>query len=200
MKSMINKIWIAGLASAMTACTQGVSFAPVTSSSLNGAAGIGTGGTGGAGTGGSSTCNNNLGTTKELTPEEFEIVKAHTVKGASILRPIEGVADLIPGIELHHESLDGQGYPYGLRGEEIPMMARIIAVADVFGALSEDRPYRASINVEDTFSIMKQFAPHQLDGNCLEALVARISSGGDGLSPARLSPVSSLGYALKAAI
>ena len=88
-----------------------------------------------------------------------------------------------------------------LTARDLSLESRIIAVADVFGALSEDRPYRASINVEDTFSIMKQFAPHQLDGNCLDALVARISSERDAtLSPARPSPASSLGYALKAAI
>src|SRR5258708_31343246 len=52
-----------------------------------------------------------------LTPEEFDIVKSHTVKGAAILRPIEQLSDVIPGVELHHESLDGRGYPYGLHGD-----------------------------------------------------------------------------------
>jgi putative nucleotidyltransferase with HDIG domain len=89
-----------------------------------------------------------------LTPEEFEIVKAHTVKGASILRPIEALADLIPGVELHHESLDGQGYPYGLRGDQIPIMARIIAVSDSFDAMKSARPYQAAMDAEYVLEVL----------------------------------------------
>ncbi len=67
-----------------------------------------------------------------LTPEEFEIMKQHTSKGATILRPIEKLQEMIPGVELHHESLDGRGYPHGVKGDEIPVIARIISVADTF--------------------------------------------------------------------
>src|SRR5205085_1189013 len=59
-----------------------------------------------------------------LTPEEFEIMKTHTTKGAAILRPVEMLKDMLPGIELHHESLDGRGYPFGLKGEQLPLMPR----------------------------------------------------------------------------
>ena len=77
-----------------------------------------------------------------LTPEEFDIMKTHTTKGANILRPVAQLKDMIPGIELHHESLDGRGYPHGLKGDEIPLLPRIIAVADTFDALTTNRPYQ----------------------------------------------------------
>ncbi len=112
-----------------------------------------------------------------LTPEEFEIVKAHTVKGASILRPIEGVADLIPGIELHHESLDGQGYPYGLRGEEIPMMARIIAVADSFDAMTTARPYQAAMDPEYVLEVLHRLAGKRYDVSAVNALITLLKRG-----------------------
>ena len=63
-------------------------------------------------------------------------MKTHTTKGANILRPVAQLKDMIPGIELHHESLDGRGYPHGLKGDEIPLLPRIIAVADTFDALT----------------------------------------------------------------
>ena len=75
----------------------------------------------------------------------------------------------------HHEKLDGTGYPDRLTARDLSLESRIIAVADVFGALSEDRPYRASINLEETLSIMAKYIPNQLDGDCFDALVARAS-------------------------
>jgi len=112
-----------------------------------------------------------------LTPEEFEIVKAHTVKGASILRPIEALADLIPGVELHHESLDGQGYPYGLRGEQIPMMARIIAVADSFDAMTTSRPYQAAMDPEYVLEVLNRLAVKRYDPSAVTALTALVRRG-----------------------
>src|SRR5260370_17510213 len=83
-----------------------------------------------------------------LTPEEFDIMKTHTTKGAAILRPVEMLRDMLPGIELHHESLDARGYPHGLKGEDIPLMARIIMVADTFDAMTTNRPYQAAMDPE----------------------------------------------------
>src|SRR6202034_126313 len=77
-----------------------------------------------------------------LTAEEFEVMKTHTTKGANILRPVTQLAEMLPGIELHHEALDGRGYPYGLKGEQIPLLAKVIAVADTFDALTTNRPYQ----------------------------------------------------------
>jgi len=101
----------------------------------------------------------------------------------------------------HHEKLDGSGYADKLTARDLSRESRIIAVADVFGALSEDRPYRSSINLEDTLSIMKKYSPHQLDGDCFDALVSWASSRrAPSLSPAAHAPASTLGYALGRAI
>ena len=112
-----------------------------------------------------------------LTPEEFEIVKAHTVRGAAILRPIGMLRDLIPGVELHHESLDGLGYPYGLRGEEIPIMARIIAVADSFDAMTTPRPWQAAMNADYVLGILGRLAGKRYDPVVVSALTDLVRSG-----------------------
>jgi putative nucleotidyltransferase with HDIG domain len=112
-----------------------------------------------------------------LSPEEFEIVKAHTVKGAAILRPIEALQDLIPGVELHHESLDGRGYPYGLSGDEIPLMARIIAVADSFDAMTSSRPYQQAMNPTYVLEVLTRLAGKHYDGAAVSALAALFRRG-----------------------
>lgn len=112
-----------------------------------------------------------------LTPEEFEMVKAHTVKGASILRPIEALNDLIPGVELHHEALDGTGYPYGLTGEEIPMMARIIAVADSFDAMTTARPYQAAMDSRYVLQVLGRLAGGRYDAEAAQALATLVKRG-----------------------
>jgi len=99
-----------------------------------------------------------------LTQEEFAIMKQHTQKGATILRRVRQLAEMIPGVELHHESLDGRGYPYGLQGDEIPRLARIIAVADTFDAMTTHRPYQSAMEpgvaIEHILSLMgKRFDP-----------------------------------------
>ncbi len=126
--------------------------------------------------------------TKEgpLSPDEFEIIKAHTVKGAAILRPIEFLHDLIPGVELHHESLDGMGYPYGLKGDEIPLMARIIAVADSFDAMTTPRPYQAAMNSEYVLDIMKRLAGTRYDPAVVSALTILVRSGAVEVKPMRV--------------
>jgi putative nucleotidyltransferase with HDIG domain len=98
-----------------------------------------------------------------LTPEEFEIMKTHTTKGANILRPVPQLTEMIPGIELHHESLDGRGYPHGLKGDEIPLLPRIIAVADTFDALTTNRPYQQAHEVHDALRIIHSLSGKRLD-------------------------------------
>jgi putative two-component system response regulator len=100
-----------------------------------------------------------------LTREEFAIVKDHTWQGAHIVEPLHSVRDAVPLIRWHHERQDGKGYPDGLKGEQIPLLVRILAVADVYDSLASDRPYRAPI-------------PHQ---RCLELL--RENAAGGGLDP-----------------
>ncbi len=98
-----------------------------------------------------------------LTEEEFEVMKTHTTKGANILRPVTQLAEMLPGIELHHEALDGRGYPYGLKGDQIPLLARVIAVADTFDALTTNRPYQQAHTPEQALQIIKNLAGKRLD-------------------------------------
>ena len=77
-----------------------------------------------------------------LTPEEFEIMKTHVTRGADILAPIKEFDGCIQGVRSHHERYDGSGYPDGIKGDAVPMIAAIIAVADTFDAMTTDRPYR----------------------------------------------------------
>jgi HD-GYP domain-containing protein (c-di-GMP phosphodiesterase class II) len=112
-----------------------------------------------------------------LTEEEFEVMKTHTTKGANILRPVTQLAEMLPGIELHHEALDGRGYPYGLQGDQIPLLARVIAVADTFDALTTTRPYQRAHTSEETLQIIKNLAGKRLDPQAVEALLAICARG-----------------------
>src|SRR5712672_4380070 len=105
-----------------------------------------------------------------LTAEEFEIMKTHTTKGANILRPVAQLKDMIPGIELHHESLDGRGYPRGLKDAEIPLLPRIIAVADTFDALTTNRPYQQAHDPYEAIRIIENLSGKRLDPTAVTAL------------------------------
>jgi len=98
-------------------------------------------------------------------------MKTHTTKGAAILRPVEMLREMLPGIELHHESLDGRGYPHGLKGDDIPLYGRIVAVADVFDALTSSRPYKAAWSIERATDWLRQNAGSHFDPACVEALL-----------------------------
>jgi len=112
-----------------------------------------------------------------LTPEEYEVMKSHTVRGANILRPVEQLREMIPGIELHHESMDGKGYPYGLKGAEIPLSARIIAVADTFDAMTTNRPYQAAHEPEYAVKIINTLGRNRLDPLVVSALTKIFERG-----------------------
>jgi HD-GYP domain-containing protein (c-di-GMP phosphodiesterase class II) len=112
-----------------------------------------------------------------LTEEEFEVMKTHTTKGANILRPVTQLAEMLPGIELHHEALDGRGYPYGLQGEQIPLLARVIAVADTFDALTTNRPYQQAHTPDQALQIIKNLAGKRLDPEAVAALLAVYARG-----------------------
>jgi HD-GYP domain-containing protein (c-di-GMP phosphodiesterase class II) len=112
-----------------------------------------------------------------LTAEEFEVMKTHTTKGANILRPVIQLAEMLPGIELHHEALDGRGYPYGLKGDQIPLLARVIAVADTFDALTTNRPYQHAHTPEEAFKIIQNLAGKRLDPEPVAALMAVYGRG-----------------------
>lgn len=104
-----------------------------------------------------------------LTPEEFEQIKPHSSLGYSMLKDLKPIHHLLPGIRNHHERFDGTGYPDGLKGETIPLIARIIAVADSYDAMTTDRPYRDSMSlpqVEATLSrgLGSQWDPRVIEG------------------------------------
>jgi HD-GYP domain-containing protein (c-di-GMP phosphodiesterase class II) len=112
-----------------------------------------------------------------LTAEEFEVMKTHTTKGANILRPVTQLAEMLPGIELHHEALDGRGYPYGLKDDQIPLLAKVIAVADTFDALTTNRPYQHAHTPEEALKIIQNLAGKRLDPEPVAALMAVYGRG-----------------------
>ena len=113
----------------------------------------------------------------KLTDEEFDLMKQHPVKGANIMRPVAQLKEMLPGIELHHECIDGRGYPYGLRGEEIPQMARIIAVADTFDAITTNRPYQSAMDVDFALERIRTLTGTKFDPKVTDALEFAIRAG-----------------------
>jgi putative two-component system response regulator len=93
-----------------------------------------------------------------LTTEEYDLVKDHTRQGTHIVEPLHSLRDAVPLIRWHHERLDGGGYPDGLRGDQVPHLVRILAVADVFDSLASDRPYRARMPLELCLEILSSNA------------------------------------------
>jgi len=112
-----------------------------------------------------------------LTPEEFSLMKQHTVKGANIMRPVSQLKEVLPGIELHHEHIDGRGYPYGLSGTQIPMMARIIAVADTLDAMTTNRPYQTAMDLDFAMERIRTLAGSKFDPVVVTALESAVSHG-----------------------
>src|SRR4051794_17980188 len=104
-----------------------------------------------------------------LTAEEYDIVKRHPAQGAEMVQPLESCRELIPVIRWHHERLDGRGYPDGLSGDEIPLLVRVVSVADVYDALRSDRPYRAGLRHEECLAILREEAAGGLDPELVEA-------------------------------
>jgi putative nucleotidyltransferase with HDIG domain len=112
-----------------------------------------------------------------LTPEEFAILKTHTTRGAEMLRPVPEFADLLPGVELHHESMDGSGYPHGLQGDQIPLMARVIAVADTFDAMTHNRAYQDAMDGAYVIRIIRTMAGRKFDEHAVEAFCRAYAAG-----------------------
>lgn len=94
----------------------------------------------------------------KLTIAEFEVIKGHPAQGAHIIEPLHSLRETLPLIRWHHERLDGKGYPDGLRGDAIPRLVRILSVADVYDALSSERPYRRSVPHEFCLRILRENA------------------------------------------
>ncbi len=110
-----------------------------------------------------------------LNDEEFQLIRCHPDLGAKIIEPINAFKAITPMIVQHHERFDGKGYPGGLAGDEIHQGARILAVADVYDALSSDRPYREGMGIEAVLELMQKEAGHQFDPVMVEALLKVIA-------------------------
>jgi HD-GYP domain-containing protein (c-di-GMP phosphodiesterase class II) len=134
-----------------------------------------------------------------LTAEEFEIMKTHTTKGANILRSVPQLQQMIPGIELHHESLDGRGYPHGLKGDAIPLLPRIIAVADTFDAITTNRPYQQAHEPTEALLILHTLSKTRLDVQAVTAFSNVFRRGGIKV-PARTTPVQVVDSPSEAAV
>ena len=109
-----------------------------------------------------------------LTEEEFEHIKIHPVVGREILEPLEDFKDMLDLVYYHHERIDGKGYPEGLSGDRIPLMAQIVAVADTYDAMTSDRPYRRGMPPERALLIMGEVAGTQLNARFVEILARHV--------------------------
>lgn len=112
----------------------------------------------------------------KLTDEEFEIMKSHPVLGHAVLRRVSVFEDVAEVAAAHHERLDGRGYPYGLSAEQLSMDMRILTVADIFDALTADRPYRAAMPLEKAFAIMDDMTGTAIDDVAYQALKDAIAA------------------------
>ncbi len=112
-----------------------------------------------------------------LTDEEFEIMKTHPQKGFKIMANIPAMKDFLPGMYMHHEMIDGKGYPQGLKDHEIPMQARIVSVADTFDAMTTDRPYSKGMSVEAAVERIRSFVGTRYDSRVVEALAKACEEG-----------------------
>lgn len=120
-------------------------------------------------------CHANLNNPGDLTDEEYEDIKAHPAFGKEILDPITFLHPLVPGVHLHHERWDGRGYPLGLSGEEIPIMARVLAVADTYDAMTSNRAYRKALSHEVAVAELNRCSSSQFDPDVVEALLRGLS-------------------------
>ncbi|HKF41738.1 MAG TPA: HD domain-containing phosphohydrolase [Thermoanaerobaculia bacterium] len=121
-----------------------------------------------------------------LSEEEFQLMKTHPIKGAAIMSAIPQLADVIPGMKYHHEKWSGGGYPEGLKGEEIPMQARIVTVADTFDAMTTTRPYQQAMEIEFVVERIRQFAGIRYDPRVVDAFVRAYRKG--NLAPIPVRP------------
>lgn len=112
-----------------------------------------------------------------LTPEEFEQMKLHPVIGAEIVEPIGALREMIPGIRWHHEAWNGSGYPDKLKGEQIPLMARIIGVADTFDAITTTRPYQNAYSTDYALQTIKKLTGKKFDAKIVTAFLLAYEAG-----------------------
>lgn len=124
---------------------------------------------------------------ENLSQEEFDLVKKHVTLGVKILEEIKQLGPVIRIVELHHERFDGKGYPYGLKADEIPICARIIAVTDAYDGMVSDRPYRKGLPHEVAIQEIQKSAGTQFDPRVVDAFVSIISFAKSSIESFELS-------------
>ncbi|HZS39515.1 MAG TPA: HD domain-containing phosphohydrolase, partial [Polyangia bacterium] len=110
----------------------------------------------------------------KLTPEEVAMFRTHPAKGKRILEPIPSMAELIPGAWCHHENWDGSGYPRGLMGDNIPLLGRIVAIADTYDAMTSDRAYRKALPHDVSIAELERCAGAQFDAELTSVFIAKV--------------------------
>jgi HD-GYP domain-containing protein (c-di-GMP phosphodiesterase class II) len=125
----------------------------------------------------------------KLTDEEFKQMRLHPVHGARILSQIQSdrVVNILPGVKYHHERWDGKGYPDGLKGEEIPLLGRVLGVADFLDALTSDRSYRKGLTLEEALNMVKDLEGQAFDPAVVKAAV-ELHQKGELALPAEPNP------------
>lgn len=121
-----------------------------------------------------------------LTDEEYEIMKTHPQQGYKIMKNIPAMKDFLPGMYMHHEMINGEGYPQGLKGNEIPLQAKIVSVADTFDAMTIDRPYSKGMELKAALERIGSFVGTRYDGKVVEALVQACNDGQIGIGVVKL--------------
>lgn len=116
-----------------------------------------------------------------LTNEEFGLLKMHTTAGGDILKDIDAIPDIALGARFHHERYDGKGYPDGLKGEEIPLAARIVCLADAFDAMTSNRIYRKHLSIDVVMEEIRKCRGDQFDPVCVDAFLEYLKQEGDDL-------------------
>ena len=112
-----------------------------------------------------------------LTDDEFAIMKTHPQRGYKIMSQIPAMKEFLPGMYMHHEMVNGKGYPQGLKDEEIPMQAKIVSVADTFDAMTIDRPYQKALPLEKALDVISGFIGSRYDRKVVEALIEACRHG-----------------------
>lgn len=112
-----------------------------------------------------------------LTDAEFEIMKTHPQRGYKIMSQIPAMKDFLPGMYMHHEMVNGQGYPQGLTGDQIPLQAKIVSVADTFDAMTIDRPYQKGMDLPAALARLRSFVGTRYQSDVVEALVDACNAG-----------------------
>jgi HD-GYP domain-containing protein (c-di-GMP phosphodiesterase class II) len=131
-----------------------------------------------------------------LTPDEYELIKKHPTVGSRILRNVRFLEPHLPVVELHHERPDGRGYPFGLKGDDIPVLARIVHVADAFDAITSARAYRPGRPVGAGLSELQRCAGTDFDPESVRALAAVLERSEDPVEPEAALPETDAAGAL----